>query len=85
MITVLLPLYNRQLFLKIPKLKKAVWIFDNWKMNRLNAYKEKCYDQLEKVHQKFSVRDVLDSETKTRQLLQSTLIHKEDRTEFSEK
>ncbi len=85
MITVLLPLYNRQLFLKIPKLKKAVWIFDNWKMNRLNAYKEKCYDQLEKVHQKFSVREVLDSETKTRQLLQSTLIHKEDGTEFSEK
>lgn len=73
LITVLRPFYVRSLFLKIPKLKKAVWIFDNWRMDRFEAFRRFCYPHLERVHKKWNLQEIIRDESKTQKFLHEQL------------
>jgi hypothetical protein len=39
--------YNRKLFEKLPKFKKTIWIFENFRLKNINVLKKKYYPYLE--------------------------------------
>jgi hypothetical protein len=45
-------LYNRWLFLRLPKFKKTVWAFDRWKLKNIPVLKEKYYPFLDEFYEK---------------------------------
>ena len=44
--------YNRELFLKLPRFKKTVWIFERCKLKNIDALKKKYYPYLDKFYAK---------------------------------
>jgi surface carbohydrate biosynthesis protein len=45
-------LYNRWLFLHLPKFKKTVWAFDRWKLKNIPVLKEKYYPFLDEFYER---------------------------------
>lgn len=46
------PFYNKSLFLKLPKFKKTVWIFENHQLKAVPAIKKRYFSYLDRFHQK---------------------------------
>ncbi len=44
--------YNKKLFLKLPKFKKTIYVFENRKMSGFEQRKSKCYGFLDQFYQK---------------------------------
>ena len=44
--------YIRSLFLKLPKFKKTVWIFDRYKLSNIPLIKKKYYNDLDEFYTK---------------------------------
>ena len=47
--------YNKELFLKLPKFKKTVWVFDRYKLKNIKIIRNKYYIDIEKFHKKYNI------------------------------
>jgi len=48
--------YNKSLFLKLPRFKKTIWIFERYKLNDFNNNKQVAYKYLDDFHEKNAIR-----------------------------
>ncbi len=54
-------LFNKQVFLKLPKFKKTIWIFEKQKLNNINLLKKKYYSYLDKFYTKHNINQRIKS------------------------
>ncbi len=61
--------YYKPLFLKLPKFKKTVWIFDRYKLENIDKLKAKYYKYLERFHSENNIKEKINSNSFWKELL----------------
>jgi len=54
--------YIKSIFIKLPKFKKTLWIFDRFKLKNIEPQKEKYFGYLEEFHLKNNIAEKIENE-----------------------
>jgi hypothetical protein len=60
--------YNKSIYEKLPKFKKTIWIFENYKLEKLKIGKTKVYQDLDKFYNSIQLHSKSDVKSFTSKL-----------------
>ncbi len=61
--------YKKEIFEKLPKFKKTIWIFDNLALKEIPEFKKKYFDYLDSFHEKNNIPEKIKSDKFWEELL----------------